>query len=115
MPIPGEAGTSFPEAHVKLTCVRRTGFSHRVGAPMAPRLRPIALPRPDGLSPLSPSLTGCGGISAKAARCCASSGRGSISTDAISRLLYLVAVDLKMGGNGYPALFGFSSRLSPEV
>jgi hypothetical protein len=60
-------------------------------------LRPFALPCPDGLSPLSPWLTGCGGIGAKAPRSCVSSGRCSIFTDAMSGVLNLVAVDLKMG------------------
>jgi hypothetical protein len=35
---------SLPKAHVQLPRVRRTGFSHRVGASMANRLRPFALP-----------------------------------------------------------------------
>src|SRR5215211_7151044 len=33
-------------AHLQLPCVRHTGFSHRVGAPKAPRLRPFVLPHP---------------------------------------------------------------------
>jgi hypothetical protein len=41
----------------KPTRARRKGFYDRVGAPIAPRLRPLcALPRPDALSPLPTAL-----------------------------------------------------------
>ena len=32
MSTPGGAGTPLPKAHLQLPRVRRTGFSHRVGA-----------------------------------------------------------------------------------
>ena len=38
----------------KATRARRTGFYHRVGAPIAPRLWPLCFAPPDALSPPSP-------------------------------------------------------------
>jgi hypothetical protein len=44
MSTPGGAGTPLPKAHLQLPRVRRTGFSHTVGAPRHTGLRPFALP-----------------------------------------------------------------------
>jgi hypothetical protein len=52
MSTPGGAGTPLPKAHLQLPRVRRTGFSHGVGAfsvlGSGPSLRPG--PRPQGVS-----------------------------------------------------------------
>jgi hypothetical protein len=45
----GGAGTPLHRAQLQLPCVRCTGFSHRVGAPKAPRLRPFAMPHPGSI------------------------------------------------------------------
>jgi hypothetical protein len=52
---PGGAGTLRPTHTCNIPRARRTGFSHRVGAPGPTRLRPFALPRPDALSLARPN------------------------------------------------------------